>query len=154
MSDGARRLMVEEFFHCYRLAEVSQSKGMYNFMPRSPLLRLICKNFDSNRDWKSCYFFLEGDEWMCHPNDNEFMPVDKTWGIMPPSGMRPSTIFIFFSTFLHHLIIRLLMQLETVLQFLLNNLAFWRRFLTKPSLKRRRGLNWSIWIPCTSIVTD
>ena len=20
---------------------------------------------------------------MCHPGDNEFMPVDKTWGIMP-----------------------------------------------------------------------
>ena len=31
--DGAWRLMVEEFFHCYRLAEVTQSKGMYNFTP-------------------------------------------------------------------------------------------------------------------------
>ena len=34
--------------------------------------------------------FFEGDEWMCHPGDTEFMPVDKTWGIMPPSGMPPS----------------------------------------------------------------
>ena len=72
MSDGARRLTVEEFFHCYNPAKV-----MYNFTPRSPLLRLICENPDSNRDWKSRYFFLEGDEWMCHPGDNEFMPVDK-----------------------------------------------------------------------------
>ena len=24
-----------------------------------------------------------------HPSDQEFMPVDKTWGIMPPSGMHP-----------------------------------------------------------------
>ena len=23
---------------------------------------------------------------MCHEYDQEFMPVDKTWGIMPPSG--------------------------------------------------------------------
>jgi len=26
---------------------------------------------------------MEGDEWMCHPEDNEYMPVDITWGIMP-----------------------------------------------------------------------
>ena len=78
MSDGARTVTVEEFFHYYRLVEVTQSKGMYYFMPRNPLLRLICENLDSNRDWKSCYFFLEGDKWMCHPSDNEFMPVDKT----------------------------------------------------------------------------
>ena len=73
MSDGARRPIVEEFFQCYRPTEVTQSKGMYNFTPRSPLLRLICENPDSNRDWKSHYFFLEGDEWMCHPSDNEFI---------------------------------------------------------------------------------
>ena len=91
MSDGARRLTVEEFFHCYRPTEVTQSKGMYNFTPRSPLLRLICENPDSNRDWKSRYFFLEGDEWMCHPGDNEFMPVEKTWGIMPQSSICLST---------------------------------------------------------------
>ena len=90
MSDGAWRLMVEEFFHCYRPAEITQSKGMYNFTPRGPLLRLICENPDSNKYWKSRYLFFEGDEWMCHPGDTEFMPVDKTWGIMPPSGMPPS----------------------------------------------------------------
>ena len=64
MSDGARRLMMEEFFHCYRPAEVTQSKGIYNFTPRGLLLRLIYENPDSNRDWKSHYFFFEGDEWM------------------------------------------------------------------------------------------
>ena len=78
MLDGARRLIVEEFLHCYCPTEVTQSNGIYNFMPRNPLLRLICENPDSNRDWKSRYFFLEGDEWMCHPGDNEFMLVDKT----------------------------------------------------------------------------
>ena len=46
------------------------------------------------------------------------------------------------------------MQLEIVLQFLLNNLASWRDFSTKASLKRGHGPNWSLWIPCTGIMTD
>ena len=81
---------MEEFFHCYCPIEITQSKGMYNFTPRGLLLRLICENLDSNRDWKSRYFFFEGDKWMCHPSDIKFMPVDKTWRIMPPSGMHLS----------------------------------------------------------------
>ena len=28
---------------------------------------------------------------MCHLGDNEFMPIDKTWGIMPLLGMCLST---------------------------------------------------------------
>ena len=78
MSNGARRLTVDEFFHCYRLVEITQSKGMYNFTPKGPLLKLICENPNSNKDWKSHYFFFEGDEWMCHPGDTEVMAVDKT----------------------------------------------------------------------------
>ena len=98
MSDGARRLTVEEFFNCYHPAEITQSKAMYNFAPRSPLLRLICENPDSNKDWKNRYFFFEGDGWMFHPGDIEFIPVDKTWGIMPPSGMHPSAnICLYFN---------------------------------------------------------
>ena len=42
MSDGARRLTVEEFFHCYHPTEIVKSKGVYSFVPRSPLLRLVC----------------------------------------------------------------------------------------------------------------
>ena len=90
MPDGARRLMVKEFFHCYRPDEIAQSKCMYSFVPRSPLLRLVCETPDSNRNWKCRYFFMEGDEWMCRPGDTEHMPVDKTWDIFPPSGMNPS----------------------------------------------------------------
>ena len=78
MSDRARRLTVEEFFNCYRPAKITQSKAMYNFALRSPLLRFICENPDSNRDWKSRCFFFEGDGWMCHPGDTEFMSIDKT----------------------------------------------------------------------------
>ena len=50
MSDGARRLAVREFLHCYHPNEIAQSKGMYSFVPRSPLLRLVCETLDSNRN--------------------------------------------------------------------------------------------------------
>ena len=46
----ARRLMVEEFFHCYCPTKIVQSKGMYSFVPRSPLLRLVCDTHDSNKN--------------------------------------------------------------------------------------------------------
>ena len=62
MTDGARSLMVREFLYCYRLDEIDKSRGVYSFVPRSPLLKVIYETPDSNRDWKSCYFFLEGDD--------------------------------------------------------------------------------------------
>ena len=145
MSDGARRLMVEEFFHCYYPAKIAQSKGMYSFLPRSLLLRLICETPDSNRDWKSRYFFMEGDEWMCHPGDHEYMPVNKTWGIMPPSGMHSSIIrFSIVLNFLHVILtIHLLLQLGIVHKFRLNSGAFWKRFSTKLNYLRGCGQIWS-----------
>ena len=72
--------------------EIAQLKGMYSFVPRSPLLRLVCEAPDSNRNWKSRYFFMEGDGWMNRPGDNEFMLVDTTWGILQPFGMYPSIL--------------------------------------------------------------
>ena len=63
---------------------------MYSFVPRSLLLKLVCDTPDSNRNWKGHYFFIQRDDWKCHPGDQEYMRVDKTWGIMPPSGMYPS----------------------------------------------------------------
>ena len=96
MSNGARRLTMKEFFHCYRPDKIAQSKSMYSFVPRRPLLRLVCETPDFNKNWKSLYFFMEGDEWMCRPGDTEYMPVDKTWGIMPPSSMHPSIFILAF----------------------------------------------------------
>ena len=61
MSNGARSLAVQEFLHCYRPDEIDKSKGMYSFVPRKSILKVIFETPDSNRDWKSCYFFLEGD---------------------------------------------------------------------------------------------
>ena len=65
MSDGARSLTVREFFHCYRPDEIDKSRGVYSFVLRSSLLKVIYETSDSNRDWKSRYFFLEGAaEWV------------------------------------------------------------------------------------------
>mgnify|MGYP006972287464 FL=1 len=90
MSNGTRRLTMREFLHCYHLEEIDKSRGMYSFVPRSPLLKVIFETPDSNRDWKSRYFFLEGDGWMCRSGDTKHMPVDTTWGILHPSSMHLS----------------------------------------------------------------
>ena len=59
-------------------------------------MKVIYDTPDSNRDWKSRYFFLEGDSWMCRPGDTDYMPVDTTWGILHPSSMdRPKNLTLF-----------------------------------------------------------
>ena len=50
MSNGARSLIVREFFHCYRLDEIDKSKGMYSFVPRKSILKVIYETPDSNRN--------------------------------------------------------------------------------------------------------
>ena len=50
MSNGARSLTVQEFLHCYCLDEIDKSKGMYSFVPRKSILKVICETPDSNRD--------------------------------------------------------------------------------------------------------
>ena len=116
-------------------------QGLYCFMPRSPLMRLVCDTPDSNRNWKSRYFFMEGDEWMCHPGDNEYMHIDKTWGIMPPSGMPPSAfrflLALAFTCYFNHL----LLQPKTIHKSNLNNGAFWKKISTKTSCQRGCGLS-------------
>ena len=90
MTNDARRLTVWEFLHCYRPYEIDKLRGMYSFASRSPLLKVIFESPDSNRDWKSRYFFLEGGEWMGRLGDTEHLPVDTTWGVLNPSSMHPS----------------------------------------------------------------
>ena len=41
MTEGARSLTVREFLHCYCPDEIDKSKGVYSFVPRSPLLKVI-----------------------------------------------------------------------------------------------------------------
>ena len=90
MTDGAKRLTVRELLHCYRPNEIDRSRGMYSFASRSPLLNVIFETPDSNRDWKSRYFFLESGEWMSRPGEMEYMLVDTTWGVLHSSRKHPS----------------------------------------------------------------
>ena len=90
MTAGTRRLTVCEFFHCYRPNEIDRLRGMYSFASRSPLLKVIFETPDSNRDWKSRYFFLEVDKWMSHLGETEYMLVDTTWGVLHSSRMHLS----------------------------------------------------------------
>ena len=48
MTNAARRMMVEEFFHCYHPSEIIQLRGMYCFMLRNSLLRLVSDTPNSN----------------------------------------------------------------------------------------------------------
>ena len=120
------------FFHCYRPVEILKSRGMYSFVARSPLLRLVGDTPDSNRDWKSRYFFMDGDKWMGSPGETEFMPVDTTWGVLSPSGM-PSLMFLFFLLRTSLVSNRPLLQSRTVHKFLSNSGVFWSRFSNKAS---------------------
>ena len=91
MLNGARRLTVREFLHCYYPDEIDKSRRMYSFVPRSPLLKVIFETPDSNRDWKSRYFFLEGDEWMCHPGTQKTCPSTRLGAYcIRPICTRPS----------------------------------------------------------------
>ena len=50
MSNGARSLTVRDFLHCYCSDEIDKSKGMYSFVPRKSVLKVIYETTDSNRD--------------------------------------------------------------------------------------------------------
>ena len=47
MSNDARSLTVREFLHCYRPDEIDKSKGMYSFIPRKSVLKVIYETPDS-----------------------------------------------------------------------------------------------------------
>ena len=156
MTDGARRLTVREFLHCYHPDEIDKSRGMYSFASRSPLLKVIFETLDSNRDWMSRYFFLEGDEWMYRPGETEYMPVDITWGVLHSSRMHPS---YFCKYFLNSSIMALSsnrplsLQVDGAQKLVLRSLASSRRFSRRPSRKKGLGQSWWIQTPSTGIVT-
>ena len=50
MTNGARSLTMREFLHYYHPDEIDKSRGVYSFVPKSPLLKVIYETPDSNRD--------------------------------------------------------------------------------------------------------
>ena len=57
LSGGHRQLTLDEFFYCYSPHHIASSKGTYHFNVREKGLRLVSDMPDSNRNWKSRYFF-------------------------------------------------------------------------------------------------
>ena len=88
LSGGNNQLMLDEFFYCYKPQQISSSKAIYHFLARKPSLRLVLDMPDSNRNWKNMYFFVQGMEWVCRPEEWTSIPngFDNTWGIIKESG--------------------------------------------------------------------
>ena len=96
LSGGNHRLTLDEFFYCYRPQQISSSKGIYHFLARKPLLRLVSDMSDSNRNWKNRYFFIQGTEWMCRLEEWDGMSdkFDNTQGVVKESGELLLSFFV------------------------------------------------------------
>ena len=82
-------LTLDEFFYCYKPHHISSSKGTYHFAVREKDLKLVSDMPDSNRNWKSRFFFVEGTNWVCREEKWATMPhsyFDNTWAFVRESG--------------------------------------------------------------------
>ena len=98
VSGGNRQLSLDEFFWCYRPQDIVSSQGIYHFATRKKALRLVLDIPDSNRNWKGRYFFVNGTDWVCHPEVWDTMPhgFDNTWGIVKDSGFCIISLCFYF----------------------------------------------------------
>ena len=98
LSGGNCQLTLDEFFWCYRPQHIILSQGIYHFAVRKKELKLVSNMPDSNRNWKSRYFFVQGTNWVCRQEEWVTMPhgFDNTWGIIKDSGLILSTSSLFF----------------------------------------------------------
>ena len=89
LSGGNRQLTLDEFFYCYRPHHIASSKGAYHFSIKENNLKLVSDMPDSNRKWKSGYFFVERTDWVCREDEWPTMPrsyFDNTWAFVRESG--------------------------------------------------------------------
>ena len=89
LSGGNRQLTLDEFFYCYRPHHIASSKGAYHFSIKENDLKLVSDMPDSNRKWKSRYFFVERTDWVCREDEWPTMPrsyFDNTWAFVRESG--------------------------------------------------------------------
>ncbi|KAK9995437.1 hypothetical protein SO802_020123 [Lithocarpus litseifolius] len=63
---GDHPLTVNEFLFCYKLSEISQSVGFYQFKAKGTENRLIKSLVSSDRNWKIEFFFVSGF-WVGNP---------------------------------------------------------------------------------------
>ena len=50
-----------------------------------------------NRNWKNRYFFVQGMDWVCKPEEWDSMPdeFDNTWDVLNEFGESLASIFFF-----------------------------------------------------------
>ena len=98
LSGGHHQLLLDEFFYCYKPQHIISSQRIYHFATRKKLLRLVSDMLDSNRNWKGRYFFVQGTDWVCRPEEWATMPhgFDNTWVIVKDSGLAPSVFALTF----------------------------------------------------------
>ena len=64
-------------------------KGRITFTVKEKDLKLVSNMPDSNRNWKSRYFFVEGTDWVCRQEEWVTMPrgyFDNMWAFFRESG--------------------------------------------------------------------
>ena len=104
LSGGNHQLTLDEFFYCYKPQHISSSQGNYHFLARKMSLRLMSNMPDSNKNWKNRYFFVQGTDQVCRPEEWDTMPdsFDNTQGIVKESGgpsvFFPSNPFVFHAS--------------------------------------------------------
>ena len=99
LSGGNHQLMLDEFFYYYRPHHISSSKGTYHFSVKEKNLKLVSDMPDSNRNWKSRYFIVEGTNWVCHEEEWATMPrgyFDNTWAFVRELGWTRQLLFCLF----------------------------------------------------------
>ena len=98
LSGKNRQLTLDEFFWCYRPQHIVSSQEIYHFVARTKALRLVSDMPNSNRKWKGRYFFVQGTDWVCRPEEWVTMPhgFENTWGIVKvvPSVSSLLSLFI------------------------------------------------------------
>ena len=89
LSGGNRQLTLDEFFYCHRPHYIASFKETCHFIVREKDLKLVSDMPDSNRNWKSRYFFVEGMDWVCRQEEWATMPCgyfDNTWAFVRESS--------------------------------------------------------------------
>ena len=89
LSGGNLQLTLDKFFYYYRPHHISSSKGTYHFSVREKDLKLVFDMPDSNRNWMSRFFFVEGTDWVCREEEWATMPRGyfyNTWALVRESG--------------------------------------------------------------------
>ena len=88
-----------QVFYCYKPHHIASSKGTYHFTVRKKDLKLVSDMLNSNKNWKSRYFFVKGMDWVCRQEEWVTMPrsyFNNTRAFVRDSGQSCQPLFFLF----------------------------------------------------------